>query len=89
MGNSLFPLTSDDRRTTLIGHSIVNGIGVLALAAMHIWGKLDAGAAAAIIGVICGLWGINTRKGPPTAPPGASGLLLLLLAPLFGRSPWA
>ena len=86
--NSITPSTPDERRTTLIGHSIVNGLGVAAICCMHIWGELDANMAVGVVGAICGLWGLNTRKGPPGAAPGVSGLLLSPMLPsLLGR-PW-
>jgi len=67
---------SNKRERTLVftGHAVVNGTCALAVAAMHIWGTLDANVAAGIIGAIAGLWGLNTRKGPPAAMAGISGL---------------
>ncbi len=86
--NSIKPENPAERRTTLIGHSIVNGLGLIAVACMNIWGELDPNVAAGVVGGICGLWGFNTRKGPPGAAPGVSGLILSPLLPsLLGR-PW-
>ena len=66
------PDTDPERRANFIAHGVVNGLGVLALTAMHVWGQLPAEWAAGIIAAICGVWGVQTRKGPP---PGAAGLV--------------
>lgn len=63
-----------------VAHSIVNGVGVLALTALHLWGSLSAEWAAGGILALCGLWAKVTRGGPPNAPPGASGLVAGLAA---------
>lgn len=78
-------MTETERRTTFIGHSIVNGLGVLTFGAMHIWGSLSAEMAMAGIAAVCGVWGVSTRKGPPAVPPGASGLLVTAGASLFPK----
>lgn len=65
-----------------MAHSIVNGIAIVVLGALHLWGELEAHWAAAAILACAGLWLGATRKGPPTAPPGVSGLLITLGAEL-------
>ena len=67
------------RRQAAIAHSLVNGLGVLALCAMHIWGSLSAEWAGAGVLMLCGLWARVTSGKPPTGPPGASGLLVGLV----------
>ncbi|MDA8001020.1 MAG: hypothetical protein MPL62_06975 [Alphaproteobacteria bacterium] len=63
----------------------MNGLGVLTLGALHIWGSLDATWAAGGILALCGIWARVTRAGPPNAPPGASGLVAGLVAALVRR----
>ena len=67
------------RRQAAGYHSLVNGLGVLALAALHLWGDLGAEWAAGGILALCGLWVGATRSPPPTGGPGGSGALLALL----------
>lgn len=71
-----------ERRQAAALHSLVNGLGVLSLAAMHLWGELDALPAAGAILALCGLWVRSTSGGPPTAGPGGSGALAALLGSL-------
>lgn len=68
------------RRQAAAYHSLVNGVGVVALAAMHLWGELGAEWAAGGILALCGLWVGATKGGPPSAPPGGSGAAAALLA---------
>lgn len=65
------PRSRGERNVNFIGHSIVNGCAVMALAGMHVWGSLSPEMAAGGILAVCGVWGLNTRKGPPS---GATGL---------------
>jgi len=86
--NSIRQSNPAERRTTLIGHSIVNALGIAAVACMNIFGELDPNVAGGLVGAICGVWGFNTRKGPPGAAPGVSGLIMSPMLPsLLGR-PW-
>lgn len=65
------------RARAAVAHSLVNGVGVIALASMHLWGSLGAEWAAGGILALCGLWAHHTRKGPPGGPPGVAGALAL------------
>lgn len=67
------------RRQAAAYHSLVNGLGVVALAAMHLWGELGAEWAAGGILALCGLWVGATKGGPPSASPGGSGAAVALL----------
>ena len=80
-------MTDTERRTSFIGHSIVNGLGVLTMGAMHIWGELNADTAAMAIAAVCGVWGLTTRNGPPAVPPGAAGLLMTAGSSMFPKAP--
>lgn len=66
------PRSDSEKRVTFIGHSVVNGCAVLALAGMHVWGSLGPDIATGAILAVCGVWGLNTRKGIPS---GAAGLI--------------
>lgn len=83
--NSIFPASPNERQTVLLGHSIVNGIGIIAVTSMHIWGSLSAEWAVGAVGGICGLWGASTRKGAPGAAPGASGALFAAVGSVLSR----
>ncbi len=76
------------RRQAAGFHSIVNGLGVLALASLHLFGELPAEWAAGGILALCGLWVGATRATPPSGPPGGSGAAVTLLGAaghLLGR----
>lgn len=68
------PRSEGEKRVTFIGHSIVNGVAVLSLAGMHVWGSLGPDLAAGAILAVCGVWGFNTRKGLPSGAAGLVGL---------------
>lgn len=68
------PRSESERRVTFIGHSIVNGCAVLALACMHVWGTLGPDLATGAILAVCGVWSFNTRKGLPSGVTGLVGL---------------
>lgn len=60
---------------TYVGHALVNFAGILCVTALSLWGELDELPAVGAILVICGVWGLNTRSGPPSAAAGLAGLL--------------
>lgn len=64
------PKSSKERDWVFLGHSVVNGVCALSVAAMHIFGSLDSNVAVGVIAGIAGLWGFNTRKGPPSGNAG-------------------
>lgn len=66
------PRSEGEKRVTFIGHSVVNGCAVLSIAGMHVWGSLGPDLATGAILAVCGVWGLNTRKG---LPPGSAGLV--------------
>jgi len=59
----------------MVAHAVVNGLGVAALASMHLWGQLGAELAAGAVLVVCGVWAHTTRHGPPGGPPGLAGIV--------------
>lgn len=73
------------RATSGIAHSLVNGLGVVGVTAMHLWGDLGAEWACGAILALCGLWVRATNDGPPPTPPGAAGVVSLLVGWLVHR----